>query len=89
MTEFPQLKPEHDDHQHTPLSDVVRVTILIWSMCILTCNYLGIFSQVVDPTFPASLLTGTATTYTPGLSKLARKKKEDKSVSVDTRSDTT
>jgi len=52
-------------------------------MGILTANYLGIFSQAVDPTFPASLLTGTAATYTPALGKLNKKKKDDKTVNVD------
>ena len=84
MAETPQPKAEeHDDQQHSWLGDVVRVTILLWSMGILTANYLGIFSQAVDPTFPASLLTGTAATYTPALGKLNKKKKEDNGVNVD------
>ena len=84
MAETPQTKPEEqDDQQHSWLGDVVRVTILLWSMGILTANYLGIFSQAVDPTFPASLLTGTAATYTPALGKLNKKKKEDNGVNVD------
>ena len=83
MAETPQTKPEEqDDQQHSWLGDVVRVTILLWSMGILTANYLGIFSQAVDPTFPASLLTGTAATYTPALGKIGKKKKEE-SVIVD------
>ena len=84
MAETPQNKPEeHDDQQHSWLGDVVRVTILLWSMGILTANYLGIFSQSVDPTFPASLLTGTAATYTPALGKLGKKKKDENGVNVD------
>ena len=84
MAETPQLKAEeHDEQQHSWLGDVVRVTILLWSMGILTANYLGIFSQSVDPTFPASLLTGTAATYTPALGKLNKKKKDDNGVIVD------
>lgn len=51
-------------------------------MAILTANYLGIFKQAVDPTFPASLLTGTAATYTPALGKLNKKKKEGSGVNV-------
>ena len=70
--------PEQDDPDHSWLGDAVRVTILVWSMGILTANYLGIFSQSVDPTFPASLLTGTAATYTPALGKLKKKKEEPK-----------
>ena len=84
MAETPQQKAEEqDDQQHSWLGDVVRVTILLWSMGILTANYLGIFSQAVDPTFPASLLTGTAATYTPALGKLNKKKKEENGVIVD------
>ena len=84
MAETPQTKPEEqDDQQHSWLGDVVRVTILLWSMGILTANYLGIFSQSVDPTFPASLLTGTAATYTPALGKIGKKKKEENGVNVD------
>ena len=83
MAETPQQKAEEqDDQQHSWLGDVVRVTILLWSMGILTANYLGIFSQAVDPTFPASLLTGTAATYTPALGKLNKKKKEENGVIV-------
>tara|TARA_Y100000015_G_C2336832_1_gene63945 strand:+ start:37 stop:318 length:282 start_codon:yes stop_codon:yes gene_type:complete len=84
MAETPQAKPEEQEEQgHSWLGDVVRVTILLWSMGILTANYLGIFSQSVDPTFPASLLTGTAASYSPALGKLGKKKKDDNGVIVD------
>ena len=84
MAETPQPKAEEQDDQgHSWLGDIVRITILLWSMGILTANYLGIFSQAVDPTFPASLLTGTAATYTPALGKLNKKKKDDNGVIVD------
>ena len=84
MAETKDLQEQEQDDQNSSwLGDVVRVTILLWSMGILTANYLGIFSQAVDPTFPASLLTGTAATYTPALGKLNKKKKEEKNVNVD------
>ena len=76
-------KQEQEDQNSSWLGDVVRVTILLWSMGILTATYLGIFSQAADPTLPASLLTGTAATYTPALGKLNKKKKDDKTVNVD------
>ena len=79
MTETKEIKDqEQEDPDRSWLGDAVRVTILAWSMGILTANYLGIFSQSVDPTFPASLLTGTAATYTPALGKLKKKKNESK-----------
>ena len=74
---------EQEEQDHSWLGDLVRITILLWSMGILTANYLGIFSQAVDPTFPASLLTGTAATYTPALGKLNKKKKEENGVIVE------
>lgn len=84
MAETKETKAEEQEDQgHSWLGDLVRITILLWSMGILTANYLGIFSQAVDPTFPASLLTGTAATYTPALGKLNKKKKEDKDVIVE------
>ena len=79
MAETKEVQPqEQEEPNHSWLGDAVRVTILLWSMGILTANYLGIFSQSVDPTFPASLLTGTAATYTPALGKLKKKKEETK-----------
>jgi hypothetical protein len=84
MAETKETKAEEQEDQgNSWLGDLVRITILLWSMGILTANYLGIFSQAVDPTFPASLLTGTAATYTPALGKLNKKKKEDKDVIVE------
>ena len=84
MAESKEGQPqEPEEPDHSWLGDLVRITILLWSMGILTANYLGIFSQAVDPTFPASLLTGTAATYTPALGKLNKKKKDDNGVIVD------
>ena len=75
MAETKDVQEQEQEEQNSSwLGDVVRVTILLWSMGILTANYLGIFSQAVDPTFPASLLTGTAATYTPALGKLNKKR---------------
>ena len=84
MAESKEGQPQElEEQDHSWLGDLVRITILLWSMGILTANYLGIFSQAVDPTFPASLLTGTAASYSPALGKLGKKKKEDNGVIVD------
>ena len=85
MAEQQRLAEQEEEQQqndHGWLGDLVRLGILAWSMAILTANYLGIFKQAVDPTFPASLLTGTAATYTPALGKLNKKKKEGSGVNV-------
>jgi len=50
---------EQDQEQHSRLGDFVKLAVLAWSMAILTANYMGFFKQALDPTFPASLLTGT------------------------------
>ncbi|MEK9824582.1 MAG: hypothetical protein VW840_20665 [Gammaproteobacteria bacterium] len=58
MTIPPAKKDEHED-DNSLVKDFFTAVVLIWAMAILTANYLGIFKQSVDPTFPASLLTGT------------------------------
>jgi hypothetical protein len=70
-------KQEQDSHSR--LGDVVKVVLLGWSMAILTANYLGVFKQSLDPTYPASILSGTAASF--GLAVGGnRKKKEDPKV---------
>lgn len=69
---------EHDQDQEKDshmLADLVKIAVLIWSMAILTANYLGVFKQSLDPTFPASLLTGTMAAM--GVNVRTNKKKED------------
>lgn len=69
---------EHED-SNSRLGDVVKVVLLSWAMAILTANYLGVFKQSLDPTYPASILSGTAASF--GLSVGAnRKKKEDTTI---------
>lgn len=84
MAEQQRLAEQEEEQQgdHGWLGDLVRLGILAWSMAILTANYLGIFKQSLDPTFPASLLTGTAASYSPALGKLNKKKKEGSGVNV-------
>lgn len=68
---------EQQEQEHSRLGDFVKLAILAWSMAILTANYLGVFKQSLDPTYPASLLSGTAASF--GLA-LGRKKKEDSKI---------
>jgi len=59
------------------LSALVRVAILSWSAAILTLNYVtvpGIPQKNIDPTFIASVFTGTLATF--GVQ--AAKKKDDR-----------
>jgi len=81
MAESPE-KPEQEE-SNSRLGDVIKVVLLGWSMAILTANYLGVFKQSLDPTYPASILSGTAASF--GLSVgNNRKKKEDPTIEEQT-----
>ena len=63
-------KDEHDDHEFNwheeGISSLVRLVVLGWTGAILTLNYVsipGIPQQKIDPTFIASVFTGTLATF--------------------------
>ncbi len=62
-------KVEHDDEfnwHEEGLSSLVRLIVLAWTGAILTLNYVsipGIPQQKIDPTFIASVFTGTLATF--------------------------
>ena len=68
----PQSEQEQENSR---LGDLVKLAVLAWSMAILTANYLGVFKQSLDPTFPASLLTGTMAAM--GVNIRQNKKKDE------------
>lgn len=51
------MASEREEQDHSWLSDLVRIVILAWALACLSLNYLG-HVKAMDPTFPASLLTG-------------------------------
>ena len=64
------------DEQAAIISTAVRITVLAWSGAILTLNYVaipGIPQQKIDPTFIASVFTGTLATF--GVQTGGKKKK--------------
>tara|TARA_B100001559_G_scaffold24368_1_gene19520 strand:+ start:2689 stop:2967 length:279 start_codon:yes stop_codon:yes gene_type:complete len=64
------------------VSTLVRVIILGWSAAILTLNYVtvpGIPQKNIDPTFIASVFTGTLATF----GVVPAKKKEEKEAKKD------
>jgi hypothetical protein len=73
---------EQEDQGHGWLGDLVRITIMLWAMGIITANYLGYFKGSIDVTFSASLLASTASTYGLTMNRTGKKKK-DESVIVD------
>ena len=59
---------------HDFFSEIVKAAVLIWSAGVLTASYMGML-QKMDPTFVASLLSGTLASY--GISRVDNNKKED------------
>ncbi|QDP66387.1 MAG: hypothetical protein Unbinned1819contig1001_33 [Prokaryotic dsDNA virus sp.] len=67
---------QDQDKDFTPLADFVRLAVLTWSIAMLSLNYLG-YVKAMDPTFPASLLTGTMASFGVNVGRANTKKKED------------
>lgn len=79
MAESKEVQTQDRDDENSRLGDVVKIVLLGWAMAILTANYLGVFKQSLDPTYPASILSGTAASF--GLSVgNNRKKKEEPTI---------
>ena len=76
-----KIKEHVDDkeEQLAYLSTLIRVIVLVWSAGILTLNYVKIpgYEQgdKIDPTFIASVFTGTLATF--GVSAGSKKKKDE------------
>ena len=70
---------EDKEEQLAFLSTIVRLAVLTWSAGILTLNYVEIpgyvQEQKIDPTFIASVFTGTLATF--GVQTGGKKKKGD------------
>ena len=70
-----QAKQEQEQ-DNSRLGDVIKVVLLAWAMAILTANYLGVFKQSLDPTYPASILSGTAASFGLAVGNNKKKKEE-------------
>lgn len=79
----PEKKKEERYEWHDEgVATLVRVIILAWSGAILTLNYVsipGVPQKQIDPTFIASVFTGTLATF--GV-QTAKKKEEEKNGST-------
>lgn len=85
MAETPQQeKSQEEEKDFSLLADFVKLAVLAWSMAILTANYLGVFKQSLDPTFPASLLTGTMAAMGVNVGRNGSKKKEGDKIDAKT-----
>ena len=75
-----QVKQEQEqESESTPLADFVKLAVLTWSIVMLSLNYLG-YVKAMDPTFPASLLTGTMTSFGVNIKRANGKKKEEPTI---------
>jgi|TARA_B100001758_G_C18376732_1_gene594769 hypothetical protein len=76
--ENPKKKENKFEWADEGVATLVRVIILAWSGAILTLNYVsipGVPQKQIDPTFIASVFTGTLATF--GV-QTAKKKEEEK-----------
>ena len=73
---------EQEDQDHGWLGDLVRITIMLWAMAIITANYVGYFKGQIDVTFSASLLSSTAASYGLTMNRTG-KKRDGKNVIVE------
>jgi|TARA_B100000085_G_scaffold125017_1_gene113690 hypothetical protein len=76
MAEPKETKGQEQDDGNSRLGDVVKIVLLGWAMAILTANYLGVFKQSLDPTYPASILSGTAASFGLAVGSNRKKKEE-------------
>ncbi|ABA47132.1 gp161 [Synechococcus phage syn9] len=89
--ETPQSNPQPKDNKFEwadeGVATLVRVIILGWSAAILTLNYVtvpGIPQKNIDPTFIASVFTGTLATFgvVPAKKKEEKKEEEKKDAKI-------
>ena len=76
-----EAKNNRFDWADEGLSALVRVVILSWSAAILTLNYVtipGVPQKNIDPTFIASVFTGTLATFGVVPAKKDKKDGEEK-----------
>ena len=59
---------------HKIYSEIVKALVLVWSAGVLTASYMGML-QKMDPTFVASLLSGTLASY--GISRIDKYSKKE------------
>ena len=85
MAEEQGKQEQEQEPESTPLADFVKLAVLTWSIVMLSLNYLG-YVKAMDPTFPASLLTGTMTSFGVNIKRSGAngKKKEEPTLKEET-----
>jgi hypothetical protein len=70
------MNEEENKRSYEWLTELVKVSVLGWSAALLTLSYMGYF-QKMDPTFVASIFSGSLAGY--GISRAAEKSGQKKS----------
>lgn len=68
-----------DPQNHGKIAELVRISVLGWSAALLTMSYMGWLPKM-DPTFIASLLSGTLAGY--GITRASKNEEQDNTPTV-------
>ena len=83
MTEeqFSAMNEEENKRSYEWLAEIVKVSVLSWSAALLTLSYMGYF-QKMDPTFIASIFSGSLAGYGISRASDVNRKQKDTKVEV-------
>ena len=68
-----------DPQNHGKIAELVRISVLGWSAALLTMSYMGWLPKM-DPTFIASLLSGTLAGY--GITRASKSEEQESAPTV-------
>ena len=75
------MNEEENKRSYEWLAEIVKVSVLSWSAALLTLSYMGYF-QKMDPTFIASIFSGSLAGYGISRASDANRKQKDTKVEV-------
>ena len=79
--EFSAMNEEENKRSYEWLAEIVKVSVLSWSAALLTLSYMGYF-QKMDPTFIASIFSGSLAGYGISRASDVNRKQKDTKVEV-------
>ena len=74
------MNEEENKRSYEWLAEIVKVSVLSWSAALLTLSYMGYF-QKMDPTFIASIFSGSLAGY--GISRASDANRKQKGTKVE------
>ena len=75
------MNEEENKRSYEWLAEIVKVSVLSWSAALLTLSYMGYF-QKMDPTFIASIFSGSLAGYAISRASDVNRKQKDTKVEV-------